>query len=75
MLKFLLIFFIIVYLIGYLGRIFLKNWLRKMSGQNNQQYNYKQKPEGEVTVDTNPKNSKKGKFKDGEYVDFEEIKE
>ena len=75
MLKFLLIFFIVIYLIGYLGKFFLARWIKKMSGQNMNQNHYQEKQEGEVTINTDPTKNKKGKFTDGDYVDYEEIKE
>jgi len=74
MLKFLLIFFIVIYLFGYLGRFFLRNWLKKMS---NQQNNYSQptQKEGEVTVNINPNKHGRKNDNDGEYVEYEEIKD
>jgi hypothetical protein len=36
---------------------------------------YNTKKEGEVTIDKNPQNSRKTNLKDGEYVDYEEVKD
>lgn len=75
MLKFLLIFFIVIYLVGYLGRLFLARWVRKVSGQDQNNQNFQQKPEGEVTVNKGQNSSSKNKFNEGDYVDYEEIKD
>jgi len=75
MLKFLLIVFIIIYILGYVGKWFLANWIKKVSKQQMNTSEYNQKKEGEITVETNTTNTNK-KFKDdGEYVDYEEIKD
>ncbi|MDA3891929.1 MAG: hypothetical protein PF517_09740 [Salinivirgaceae bacterium] len=73
MLKFLLIFFIVIYLIGYLGRFLFTRWIKKVSNQQMGGKDFNPKPEGEVTVDSNAKKSKKDRFEDGDYVDYEEI--
>lgn len=73
MLKFLLIFFIVIYLVGYLGRLFLARWVRNVTGQNTKNHYQKQKPEGEVTINKGNSKSQKNQFNNGEYVDYEEI--
>ncbi|MBI9067122.1 MAG: hypothetical protein JEZ09_07505 [Salinivirgaceae bacterium] len=72
MLKFLLIFFIVIYLLGFIGRMLIKNWLRKMGNHNESQSNDNRK-EGEVIINTNTKDSKKFNKTDGDYVDYEEV--
>jgi hypothetical protein len=75
MLKFFLIFIAIVYLIGYVGRLFLSRWLKKMQNPNNFQNNQQTvRPEGAVHI--NKKTSTKKHFdkQDGDYVDYEEVK-
>jgi cellulose synthase/poly-beta-1,6-N-acetylglucosamine synthase-like glycosyltransferase len=74
MLKFLLIFFIVIYVLGYFGKLFFFNWIKKVSNQPPGQDAYNSKKEGEVTINTNPQNSKIHNESNGEYVDFEEIK-
>lgn len=74
MLKFLLIFFIVIYVLGYLGKWFFFNWIKKFSNQQPGQDSSNQKKEGEVTINTNPQNSNKHQESNGEYVDYEEIK-
>ena len=73
MLKFLLIFFIVIYVLGYVGKWFFAHWIKKMSNQQMNQKEYNNKKEGEVTIDV--KETKNGnKFKgDGDYVDYEEV--
>ena len=73
MLKFLLIFFIVVYLVGYVAKLLFVNWVKKVSNQQMNQDVYNNKKEGEVTIDKNPQNSRKTNSKDGEYVDYEEV--
>ena len=41
----------------------------------NQKNQYKRKKEGDVTINTKPKTEKKIDKDEGDYVDFEEIKE
>lgn len=73
MLKFLIIFFSIIYLGGLLGRWFLKKWVTNLSNQqHNREYNNPRK-EGEVTINTKPKNGSKKNSGEGEYVDYEEV--
>jgi hypothetical protein len=75
MLKFLLIFFIAIYLVGYIAKLLFVNWVKKVSNQQMNQDVYNTKKEGEVTIDKNPQNSRKTNSKDGEYVDYEEVKD
>ncbi len=76
MLKFLLIFIAIIYISGYLGRLLLGRWLKKMQNpsqfQNNQQQQHR--PEGEVSVDKKANDKKHFEKGDGEYVDYEDVK-
>lgn len=74
MLKFLLIFIAIIYIVGYIGRLLLGNWLKKM--QNPNQFQSKPqntRPEGEVIIDKNTTNKKRFDNKDGDYIDYEEV--
>ena len=75
MLKFLLIFFIVIYLLGYFGRLFILRWIKKVTNQQSNQDVYNKKREGEVTVDTNAQNTKNQSANKGDYVDYEEIDE
>ena len=75
LLKFILVAAGIYYLIKFLFRAFfpviVKKTFDKMQ-QNQQQY--QQKPEGEVTVDKDTTKKRTHNSKDvGDYVDFEEI--
>lgn len=71
MLKFILIFILIIYLLGYLGKLFFRNWIRKMSDQN--QNNYNSRKEGDVHINLNQQKEKKFNKEDGEYVDYEDV--
>lgn len=75
MLKFLLIFFLVIYIVGYIGRYFFARWVRKITGQGQNNQDYKPKPEGEVTINKEPNNTNKSRIDDGEYIDYEEIKD
>jgi hypothetical protein len=66
MFKFLIIFGIILYLIYKIGSLFFSAGAASQQFRNDQQ---------NKNVDQNGKKSKKsGKFKGGEYIDYEEIK-
>ena len=67
-----LIFFIIRIFSRYVLRSYLKNVQRNFENQQNQHSN---KKEGDMTVNTNPKKDKKFDNNDGDYIDYEEIKE
>lgn len=73
MLKFLLIFLIVIYLLGYLGRIFINNWLRKMSNQARENHSNHNQKEGDVTINMQKGSSKKINKNDGDYIDYEEV--
>ena len=75
MLKFLLIFFIVIYLLGYFGKLFISRWIKKVANQQRNQDVYNQKKEGEVTVDTNAQNTNNQSTNKGDYVDYEEVDE
>jgi len=77
LLKFLLVAIGIYYLLKFLFRalfpVIVKKTFDKMQ-QNQNQQQYQQKPEGEVTVEKNTTNKDKHNTKDvGDYVDFEEV--
>ena len=73
MLRFLLILFLVIYVLGYIAKFFFARWVKKVSEMQNPE-NFNRKKEGEVTV--NQTQQKQSRFKDeGEYVDFEEVDE
>ncbi len=78
MLKFIVIFLLVIYALGFIGRILLRHYLAKMASRfanGFQQNNHHQtKREGEVTVDVKPEQGKAYNRNIGEYVDFEEVK-
>ncbi len=74
MLKFLVIFFSVIYLIGLIVKWFLKRWFVSLSQQNQNNNEQKSQKEGEVTIDYSENTDKKMGANDGEYVDYEEIK-
>lgn len=73
MLKFLLIFLIIIYLVGFVFRLIVRNWFNKMTNQNPRDYEKNKKKEGDVTIERKPKKDKTFDKDEGEYVDYEEI--
>ncbi len=76
MIKFLLIFFIVIYLVGLLGKWFFATLINKATSNSN--YNpsrENQRSEGEISVEKPSQKSKLFKKNDGEYVDYEEVKE
>ena len=75
MLRFILIFLIILYVIGFIGRLLLRWWLTRMakraeemSKQQFQSYN-----EGHIQYEKPDQQKKRFDKEDGEYVDFEEV--
>jgi len=73
MLKFLVIFFSIIYLGGLLGRWFLKKWVSNIANQQPKNENNNSKKEGEVTINANSNDNTKKNNIEGEYVDYEEV--
>lgn len=73
-LRFLIIFFLVLFLLGVISRFLLKlfflRFARKMSNQNE----YKHQ-EGETFIRSPFEKEKKVSKDTGEYIDFEEIKE
>lgn len=76
MAKFLLILLLIFILIRivtrYAFRSYVKNVQRNFEESKNR---YNQRPEGDVKINTKAKQSKKINKDEGDYVDFEEVKE
>ena len=74
MLRFILIFILVIYLIGFLSRWILQRWLRRVTNSGfYRQQQTRQRPKGEVNVDYQPTAEKKIDRTEGEYVDFEEV--
>ena len=76
MLRFLLILLIIFFLLRIFGRYLLKAYLKRMQNNfsNKQQYS-EQKREGDITVNKKTQHKKKFKSSDGDYIDYEEVKD
>ncbi len=76
MLKFILIFLLVIYGLGIIGRLVLRHYLAKMASRfaNGAYQNQRIKPEGEVTIEVAPDKDKNVHRNVGEYVDFEEVK-
>ncbi len=82
LLKFLLIAFCAYYLLRLVFRLVIGSYLGKVQDQARQQFEQQQKagrkkaekPVGKVTVDYVQGESKTFSEKEGEYVDFEEVK-
>jgi predicted lipid-binding transport protein (Tim44 family) len=73
LLKFLVITFGLLYLIGFAARW----WMRKLYKNFQQQGGASQakpKQEGEIVIEKMPKRFQGKEFKGGEYVDYEELK-
>ena len=73
--RFLLILLIIYFVLRIFTRYVLRSYLNKMKKNfENQQNQYNQKKEGDVTINTKPSKEKKFDKNDGEYIDYEEVK-
>ena len=79
LIKFLVWFIIISYILRLLGRnlfpFLLKRYIRKKQSQFNQQFNKAnhQEEDGKVTINKKAKDHKSNTDNMGEYVDFEEV--
>lgn len=76
-LKFLLIFFIVTYILGIIGRITIRRYIKKAQKHFEEQQSYsqnQQKREGDVTIHKNVKGGKLIDKSEGDYIDYEEIK-
>jgi Na+(H+)/acetate symporter ActP len=76
-LKFLVIFFIVTYILGIIGRFLLKRYLKKAQQhfeQQKTQYQNQNKQEGDITIQKTNNSEKIINKSEGDYVDFEEIK-
>ena len=84
LIKFLFWFFLISYILKFLGRFvfpfLLKRYVKKKQSQFNQKFTQQQDTtvdveEGKVTIKTKVKKSKSDTSDMGDYVDFEEVDE
>ena len=84
LITFLIWFFLISYILKFLGRFvfpfLLKRYINKKQSQFSQQFTHQEDTtadveEGKVTIKTKVKKSKSDKTNMGEYVDFEEVDE
>lgn len=74
--RFLLILFVIYFIIRLFTRFVLGSYIKNMQRNfENQQYNNNKKKEGDVTINTKPKSDKKIDKDEGDYIDYEEIKD
>jgi hypothetical protein len=80
-LKVILIVIASFYVLGWLGRLWLRSYMKKMQKrmedlhQQRQGGGYQQKKEGEIKVEIKNKQGKKFTKDQGDYVDYEEIKD
>ena len=76
MFKFILILFLIFFILKFFAQYFLKSFLNNMQkNAGAQQTQYNQKKEGDVTINKKPEQGKKIDKSEGDYVDYEEVKE
>lgn len=74
--RFLLILFLIFFIVRIFTRYILQSFFKKMQGNvENQQNQYNKKKEGDVTINAKQNKGKKIDKDEGDYVDYEEIKE
>lgn len=72
--RFLLILLVIYLIIRVVTRFLFRSYAKKMRNNfENQQQNYNQKKEGDITIKTNHNDRKKIDKDEGDYVDFEEV--
>lgn len=76
-LKFLLIFFTVTYILGIIGRLILRRFVKKAQHQFEQQQEHQRnqyKNEGDITIQKKGNSEKIINPSEGEYIDYEEIK-
>lgn len=72
--RFLFILFVIYLIIRVFTRFLFRSYAKKMRNNfENQQQNYNQKKEGDVTIKTKHQDRKKIDKDEGDYVNFEEV--
>lgn len=74
-LRFVLIVFLVLVLLGFISRILLRVFLKRLARKMGYQEPARERKEGETHINTTPRHDKKVNGDVGEYVDFEEIKE
>ncbi len=73
-LKFVVIAILVIYLLGFLFRLLLRYYIKRMAKRFEGFANQTQsRPEGDITVDEPSKQRKKVDKNMGEYVDYEEV--
>ena len=74
--RFALILLIIFFLIRIFTRYILRSYFNNLQkNYDNQKNQYQQKKEGEVTVEDLPKKGKIIDKNEGDYIDYEDVKE
>lgn len=74
--RFLLILFLIYFIVRIFTRYIFRSYFKKMQGNfENQQHQHNNKKEGDVTINTKSGKGKKIDKNEGDYIDYEEIKE
>jgi len=76
-LRFILIFFLVLYILQIVTRFIFRRYIKKIQKQFDQQqefYKHQNSKEGDVIIEKTEQSTKKVSKNDGEYVDYEEIK-
>jgi len=74
LLRFILIFIIVVYILRLLGRLFFFSITRNYNTRSNSRRYDNYRKEGDVTIDTNSASQQKMVKKDiGDYINYEEV--
>jgi len=74
--RFALILLIIFFIIRIFTRYILQSYFKNMQKNfEDQQRQYQQKKDGDITVENRPDSNKKFDKNEGDYIDYEEIKE
>jgi hypothetical protein len=75
MLKFILVFLIVLYAIGFIGRLLLRWWLSRMAkrAEEMSKQQYQSYSDGHIQYEKPDQKKKQYSKNDGEYIDFEEV--
>jgi len=76
-LRFILIFFLVLYILQIVTRFIFRRYIKKIQKQFDQQqdfYKHQNSKEGDIIIEKTEQSTKKVSKNDGEYVDYEEIK-
>jgi len=74
LLRFIFIFFLVIFLLGYISRILLHFFFKRMNKKYGGGQSHEQRPEGDVKVNQTRSAGKRVSKDVGDYIEYEEVK-